>query len=57
MNEATAHELFDLADLAWAHGLENIDNEAVWTKYIALSNKLTELAFKMKEPHEDTQTP
>jgi hypothetical protein len=49
MKEFTSDELFDLADLAWAHGLENIDDEAVWTKYIALSNKLTELAFNALE--------
>lgn len=49
MNNLNSHELFDLADLAWAHGLENIDDEAVWTKYITLSNKLTELAFNALE--------
>jgi hypothetical protein len=50
MNEATVQKLFELADLAWAHGSENIDDEAVWSKYLTLANQLTELAFKMKEP-------
>lgn len=49
MHNLTSHELLDLANLAWATGLENIDDEAVWTKYIALSNKLTELAFSLEE--------
>jgi len=50
MNEFTALELLDLADLAWAHGSDHIEDEAVWSKYLGLANQLTELAFKMKEP-------
>jgi hypothetical protein len=49
MNEATAQKLFELANLAWAHGSANIDDEVVWSKYLTLANQLTELAFKMKE--------
>ena len=49
MNEFTALELLDLADLAWAHGSDHIEDEAVWSKYLALSNKLTEIAFSMEE--------
>ena len=50
MTEFTAQELFDLADLAWAYGSEHIEDEAIWSKYLTLSNKLTEIAFSMKEP-------
>jgi hypothetical protein len=50
MDKLTVQEIFDLADLAWAYGSEHIEDEAVWSKYLTLSNKLTEIAFNMKEP-------
>ena len=48
MDKLTAQEIFDLADIAWAHGSEHFEDEAVWSKYLALSYKLNELAFSMK---------